>query len=110
MRREDIAFRCENVPTVPGCSNGVRGAPYGQQDLGHRRLLHQELDGSEPDELIGDSAHLTRQVARQEDGAYSRRRASAPLHTQAPLGARRAPCFRPPPPRWLVWCTYAWMA
>lgn len=27
MRREDIAFRCENVPTVArGCSNGVRGA------------------------------------------------------------------------------------
>jgi hypothetical protein len=22
MRREDIAFRCKNVPTVPGCSNG----------------------------------------------------------------------------------------
>jgi hypothetical protein len=27
MRREGIAFRCENVPTVArGCSNGVRGA------------------------------------------------------------------------------------
>jgi len=25
--------------------------------LGHRRLLHQELDGAEADELIGDFAH-----------------------------------------------------
>jgi hypothetical protein len=58
--------------------------------LGHRRILQQELDRSEPDDIIGNLVHDPREVARRKDGAaFAQDRHRFLADTQPPLGRRR---------------------